>query len=486
MIWAVMTTIGVTWALLSPDGLHMAFGSLASLIACLPLLRTQYHFISAWTPVALAISLAAGLRGVVQTLGWDLRLTLDYMWFLGRTPEYFTRAYVVYIIGVAAITATYLLMSYKTPIKSGSPPTRPLVYRTFTLWVIFAFAGTGFVAFILFAQGTDGFSLSTLSQKRTTIDSIELSDSYESHGELRWINGMSAIALWFAIAYFRSAPGQRFVPFFRSIVLIGLLLNALALPVYASSRSEVAYVIIVTLVVRSLVGKSTRRRGPIIATGLVLLVLLAGMTFLRATLQSNAYDEFSTDALLTSATEGTVYDRTFGDMTTSAHIISNVPGKLQYQNGATIAQWLIAPIPRSVWSEKPLIAPGPLIGQAVYGTERSGVPPGFVAEMYWNFGLGGVIVGGALLGALLNRLDTWFRLAELRVDPLLALTYAAVAFRFGLFAWSGGLGSAVYRSLSDFVLVAVASTLIAGRVALPRPAAAWVAPASVNLEQRGS
>lgn len=466
LMWSVGTSIAIAWALFDTQALHMVFGSLAALIASLPLLSRNYRILSPWTPVALAISLAAGVRGVVQSSGLELRLTLDYLWFLGRQPEYFLSSYIVYIVGVTTMTAVYMFFRMSSHPPDEARELKQLVYRPLTLWIILGLAGVGFAAFVQFVQATDGFSLASLSQKRTTIDRVELSAEYESHGEIRWLNGLSAIAFWFAVAYFRSGARESRSQAFRAVVLGLLFLNALALPLYASSRSEVAYLIIVTLVIRALIGRSALRRQALVVIAVGLITVLAGMTFMRATLQSNAYAQVTPDALLTSATEGTVYDRTFGDMATSAHIIANVPERLEYQNGATIAQWLVAPVPRAIWPEKPLIAPGPLIGQALYGTDRSGVPPGYIAEMYWNFGLVGVLVGAMLLGWLLARLEAWLPLQSLRADPLLSITYAVVFFRFGLFAWSGGLGAGLYRLASEMVLLAVVSHLIAGRVAL--------------------
>ena len=92
----------------------------------------------------------------------------------------------------------------------------------------------------------------------------------------------------------------------------------------------------------------------------------------------------------------------------TAHVMDAIPETLDYQYGRTIGNWFLAPIPREIWNSKPLISTGPIIGTKVYKQEISGVPPGFVGEMYWNFDIIGVIVGSLLLGWLLKYFHVTF------------------------------------------------------------------------------
>ena len=73
---------------------------------------------------------------------------------------------------------------------------------------------------------------------------------------------------------------------------------------------------------------------------------------------------------------------------------------------------------------------GPLIGSTLYGSNRSGVPPGFVAEMYWNFGLPGVLAGSVLLGLMLAYIRDAF-VPYLRGRPVVTLIYAVGLARLG-------------------------------------------------------
>ena len=102
-----------------------------------------------------------------------------------------------------------------------------------------------------------------------------------------------------------------------------------------------------------------------------------------------------------------VYSRNLSDPTVAAHIYHAVPEKIPFQNGGTITAFALAPIPRAIWPEKPLINIGPVIGNVIYGYQRNGVPAGWVGDLYLNWGLPAVLAGSVLIGWLLAQLDRW-------------------------------------------------------------------------------
>ena len=88
--------------------------------------------------------------------------------------------------------------------------------------------------------------------------------------------------------------------------------------------------------------------------------------------------------------ESIVLNRNQIELPKTAHIINAVPETLDFQYGKTLTRWLAAPIPREVWPDKPVIHPGPIIGNRIYGQRVAGVPPGLIAELWWNFGWFGI------------------------------------------------------------------------------------------------
>lgn len=64
--------------------------------------------------------------------------------------------------------------------------------------------------------------------------------------------------------------------------------------------------------------------------------------------------------------------------------------------GSNFLNILLRPIPRSIWSEKPL-GVGLQLREAFYGDRLSGVPPTFFGEFYLAFGWAGMVLAGALI-----------------------------------------------------------------------------------------
>jgi hypothetical protein len=146
------------------------------------------------------------------------------------------------------------------------------------------------------------------------------------------------------------------------------------------------------------------------------------------------------------ATDSVVLTRNLVDITTTAHVIQSIPDTLEYKYGSTILAWAVAPIPREAWPEKPIIQAGPEVGVLVYGMPRAGVPPGFVAEMYWNFHLAGVVIGSVLLGLGLRVLEDKFNPVNSRA-PGLVLVYAVLSVPMGMTILGGTVGQGIFQGL---------------------------------------
>ena len=113
----------------------------------------------------------------------------------------------------------------------------------------------------------------------------------------------------------------------------------------------------------------------------------------------------------------------------------------------------MAPIPRALYPDKPMIVTGPIIGTEIYNTRVSGIPPGFIAELYWNFYIPGVIFGMLFMGVLLKRLHLLFRNMQGQreiVVPVYLFAVIPVAFS----VLSNSLGYGTMMRFVDFVTIA--------------------------------
>jgi oligosaccharide repeat unit polymerase len=94
-------------------------------------------------------------------------------------------------------------------------------------------------------------------------------------------------------------------------------------------------------------------------------------------------------------------------------LTTRVPEAVPYQSGYTYYVQFINPIPRFSWSEKPRRDAGLLLAelqnQTVNGEPKLTIAPGLIGEMYWNFGMPGIVLLSILIGWIAAGWDHWGR-----------------------------------------------------------------------------
>ena len=182
-----------------------------------------------------------------------------------------------------------------------------------------------------------------------------------------------------------------------------LLLNAVLLGIYRSERLPV----IVALLLSYLATVSYGQRIRLTSLARVVIVVLLSFQLLTSARSGGASVE--TASVAGQVVESLVENRNLIDPSKTAHIIDGIPDLVGFADGSTIYSYALAPVPRSVWPQKPIIAPGPELGIKIFGTNRAGIPPGLFAEMYWNFWWVGIAVGVPLAGAAFGLLERRMR-----------------------------------------------------------------------------
>lgn len=87
-------------------------------------------------------------------------------------------------------------------------------------------------------------------------------------------------------------------------------------------------------------------------------------------------------------------------------------GNIDYQFGSTFVNIIFAPIPSSLWPNKPQIDESGIVGKALMGSEYWGLPPGPYGISFFNFGFIGVILFAFLTGVFVQRIYYRFILTE--------------------------------------------------------------------------
>ena len=134
------------------------------------------------------------------------------------------------------------------------------------------------------------------------------------------------------------------------------------------------------------------------AAGLLVVLGLFYMRSVREYAQTEPLSDAVTAALTSDPLQITVGE--FTDIDNFVILTRLVPDGVDPLSGSSLADVPAAFVPRALWGEKPL----PLdfkLSRIVYGEgARAGTPFTLAGELFWNFGVSGVLVGMALLGGL--------------------------------------------------------------------------------------
>lgn len=295
-------------------------------------------------------------------------------------------------------------------------------------------------------------------------------------GYLRW--GASFTEFGFFLVYTLWVAKRRRV-WSRSGLLVGVLgLLAVAFPIFASTRYPVS-MLLARCVVIWIILRGFPKLRYLVALGSAGLVLVAGMLAVRQ--GASNWSELRSALGVGGILEATVGSRHFLDLTKTAHILDAVPEEVEFRYGETLFTWLVAPIPRALWPQKPAIGAGKDLGPTVFGTPRStGVPPGIVAELYLNLGMPGIFVGLALFGLFLRSLYETFR-PHLAI-PGAALLYTLLSTRLTLDLMATQISGSMAKLLQEAVPIVLALAVISRRADQKRIPTASVLPTPRSRE----
>ncbi len=451
----------VSWAALAHESLIYASVGLWALCIVLipPALMRSYDWFSCWTFVILTVVLGVTARGCYMSMDWPNSEFIDEMYLLGKEPSYFFWPGVILLAGLLLMGVGYVAphrITRKPP--SWTWRIRRIYPIAFFLLVLSA------VSTFYYIRLTGGLESGLLSAKRTVIPDLNLEGAgYKSYGELRFLASLAIFGHLMVLAdVLRGGSRGRI---WKTALALALLLLACVVPFYASIRSNVGIYLCLSGALCYYAGGRVSRivlsGGVIAAIGLIYT-----MTVLRA--ERSDADAWAKLEVGSEAVESLILNRNQIELAKTAHIIHALPDRLQYQWGGTILRWLAAPIPRSLWPNKPVIHPGPIIGRTIYDQPVAGVPPGLVAELYWNFALPGVLIGCFGFGWFLRKVYEWSR-PERGGDPFWAALYVAGPMLLGYEAVGSSLGSGIFRTVFHLVAMGGLLWLIRGSRVTSKP-----------------
>lgn len=456
LTFAILGSLGFIWYAFNPKMLFLATGLFSAAIALLPpAILKNYDPISTWSFATLSIVLGLTIRGLYISIGYPDENTLDFLFYLGKPVDDFFWPSLLLLAAILSLALGYVF----GPVNEGQSAIANYFYTVninrmyLVIAIIFI---VSLVATIAYIHMTGGFDFSNLSKKRTLISSPELSESHRTWQSLRTVASLALFAHLLVLA--DALNSRNLGKVWKYCLALALFLLAAFLPFYASSRGLVFMYVILSLAITYCVKKKLSW-SLVLAVGVGGIVVFQAMSVLRTAENVTITEAIKSSGFGIKILDRLVLNRNNIDLSKTAHIIHAISDRLEYQYGKTIAVWLVAPIPREIWNSKPLISPGPIIGTTIYGNKRSGVPPGFVGEMYWNFHIPGVLIGGVILGWLMKWVHIKFR-PKRSNDMCQLVVYIYGPIQLGYLALGTSVGYGLVTTVINTLLALVIVRLI--------------------------
>lgn len=156
-------------------------------------------------------------------------------------------------------------------------------------------------------------------------------------------------------------------------------------------------------------------------------------------------------------------------------IVRDTPDRVPYQGGWTMSYVLIAYIPRVLWAGKPITNIGQWVTDnytAVPGVVQSNTGPSWIGELYFNFGLPGVVAGMTFFGIYFRFLQSYL----FRPNATIPALFIGVVVLFSTARTLGGGLIAPINSVSFQVMPLVLIHLVVRGLTRPGPAPGTLPP----------
>ncbi len=305
-------------------------------------------------------------------------------------------------------------------------------------FILLVIAVTGFLLFIK-SIGSIDLDITSLMSKKYVED--EDTGNKLSFGYFHWMSSMISYAYYIVLVYYLHYYKKIKYRFAWRNYILFLFLLALIFPLFINSRSEFLYIFINTSIILYRYDKVNIFK---LAIGFSFaLSFFMIMTIQRSVTRTNNLDNLSQQMEIGVALQGILGRRSLLGVFKTAHIINGIPDKLEYRYGATMTGWVTAGIPRTMWKNKPIIANGAIIGEKIFGTPTSGVPSGLFGELYWNFGILGILIGGYLYGIFLK---TFYVTFKSKANPNAIIIYSTLILFFSFFLVNVNINQSIVKT----------------------------------------
>ncbi|NVK56127.1 MAG: oligosaccharide repeat unit polymerase [Alteromonadaceae bacterium] len=304
----------------------------------------------------------------------------------------FAQGMVFMLLSLTLISIGYCATRRRIKLENILPSTRHISQRGIQVGLMIGVA-ISILSIMSYVQSTGGISLSAISKKRAVEIASEGEVVYAGAGYIRMLIGISDYLLLILMAYYlKQSPRLKLSV---KVQLVAVFLLAAFLPFISSGRGALVGIFYGLLYVY--VAYRDIRWSQMIAIAMVPLIIFGVMTGLRSEAQGRADEGGFVNPLIALPESGNGLA-----ITSTTAVLNSVPERMPYQMGGTLVSWVFAPIPRSIWPQKPDVSLGKRIKAEIYQRPvlRTGNPASFMAEGFMNFGLVGFLLCSLALGSL--------------------------------------------------------------------------------------
>lgn len=294
------------------------------------------------------------------------------------------------------------------------------------------------------------------SKKRRAVvgDSVGVS-GLSSLGYLRWLSTL--LGPLFLVHLVFLGKGESKSRQIDKALFLALSCLVLVFPLLASSRALIQAFILQTIIALYFTNR-VNIKG-ILIFFIIAILFLAVSTYSRS---EGAQNSFSMNIVNDLVLDPVLGHHNYLGLVKSAHIVEAVPERMGYMYGASLVNWIFAPIPRSLWHDKPVISLGYLVTESVYGGNiiyGGGTPPGIIAEMFINFGYFGIVLGMLAFGVIISYLYKSFS-PLLLSNPVALLLYLGWVYELSFSIFGGDVSRAMISAIRGVITFIILITII--------------------------
>ena len=454
LILAGVPILVFVWGL--EEALLAAISLVLVLVLLLPIVSTRnYDIFQPLSFVFLSAFVGVTLRTLYVLLFPDNMTTWDLL--QGHGASFLAPALLAVVLGMSFYVVGYVQGTVRLPLGRFKIAKYDDWNEKRLFIIVILFASISVIATGALLRST-GFSiqdlsdLSSLSRKRYLVVEGTVT-GYAAQGYLRWASSLGAQAFLLYMAWFSYFRKRWFST--HGLILGVLFVVAGFSPFATSNRGVLMWVLLSSMIIWHYLRKKLSRRTILLSLMLALFIV-SFMLNLRG-----GHQQPAVGSRIGGIIEDLVASRDLLDITTTAIIIDALhSGKLNYQYGSTYLTWLYAPIPRTVWRDKPIISVGAIVRESAFGYGgRGGIPPGILGEAYWNFGVVGLIFVLWFMGFLTRVMYESMQLPD-GAHPNLVILYAVVIAPWSLASIGGGWSGAFITALQSAIPLMIVLSFI--------------------------